>query len=70
MGREQTELDALMALRPGELERSCIDAIKPFFDPTLDRRFDDANALPEDADAWFKALPAYTDAVEAHHTTA
>ena len=64
-GREQTELDALMALRPGELEKLLHAAIGPFFDATLDKRFDAANALPEDTDAWFKALPAYTAAVEA-----
>jgi hypothetical protein len=64
-GREQTELDALMALRPGELEDLLHVAIRPFFDETLDRWFDEANALPKGADAWFKALPEYTAAVEA-----
>jgi hypothetical protein len=64
-GREQTEIDALLALRPGVLDRLLHAAIEPFFDPTLDHRFDAANALPEDAGAWFKALPAYTAAVEA-----
>jgi hypothetical protein len=63
--REQTELDALLALRPGELEKLLQAAIEPFFDPTLDRRFDAANALPEGTDEWFKTLPAYTAAVEA-----
>jgi hypothetical protein len=63
-GREQTELDALMALRPGVLDRLLHAAIEPFFDPTLDARFDAANALREDADAWFKALPAYAEAAE------
>jgi hypothetical protein len=63
-GREQTELDALLALHPGALDRLLHEAIKPFFDPSLDRRFDAANALPEEADAWFKALPAYTEAAD------
>jgi hypothetical protein len=39
-------------------------AIAPFFDPTLDSRFAAANALPEDIDTWFKALPAYVEAAE------
>jgi hypothetical protein len=34
-GREQTELDALMVLRPGALDRLLHAAIEPFFDPTL-----------------------------------
>ena len=63
-GREQTELDALMALHPGALDWLLHDAIKPFFDPSLDQRFNAANALPEDADTWFKALPAYAEAAE------
>jgi hypothetical protein len=65
MGLQQTELDALMALRPGVLDAILIDAIKPFYDATVSRRFDETMAIPEEADAWFKALPAYTDAVEA-----
>jgi hypothetical protein len=64
-GREQTEIDALLALRPGELERLLHAAIAPFFDPTLNQRFDAANAIPDGAHEWFKSLPAYTDAVEA-----
>jgi hypothetical protein len=64
-GREQTEIDALLALRPGELERLLHDAIAPFFDRTLDQRFAAANTMPESADEWFKALPAYTTAFEA-----
>jgi hypothetical protein len=42
-GREQTGIDALLALRPGELERLLHNAIAPFFDRTLDHRFDAAN---------------------------
>ncbi len=41
-GREQTELDALLALHPGALRRIFEDAIKPFHDPTIDRRADEA----------------------------
>jgi hypothetical protein len=64
-GREQTEIDALLALRPGELERLLHGAIAPFFDRSLDQRFDAANTIPEGADDWFKALPAYTTAAAA-----
>ena len=38
MGHEQTEIDALAALRPEELTRIALDALKPFFDFTLDER--------------------------------
>jgi hypothetical protein len=38
MGHEQTELDALIVLRPGELGRIAEQAVAPFRDPTLDRR--------------------------------
>jgi hypothetical protein len=64
-GREQTEIDALLALRPGELERLLNEAIAPFFDRTLDQRFNAVNTMPEGADEWFKSLPAYMTAVEA-----
>jgi hypothetical protein len=64
-GREQTELDALMALQPGGLEKLLHTAIQPFFDPTLDHRFAAADAMPEGTGEWFKTLPAYTAAVEA-----
>jgi hypothetical protein len=65
LGREQTELDALMALQPGGLEKLLHTAIQPFFDPTLDHRFAAADAMPEGTGEWFKTLPAYTAAVEA-----
>ena len=38
MGHEQTEIDALAALRPEELRRIALDALKPFFDFDLDAR--------------------------------
>lgn len=60
MGVEQTEIDALQALKPGLLRRIALDAIAPFYDYTLsDRvskiyreRWEAANAaLAEQADA-------------------
>jgi hypothetical protein len=42
MGVEQTEIDALDALRPELLDRLAREAIAPFFDKTLDRRVRDA----------------------------
>ena len=41
-GREQTELDALIALHPGELRRLALEAIEPFYDDTLARRCHEA----------------------------
>ena len=38
MGVEQTEIDALAALRPDLLQQIAVDAISPFFDATLARR--------------------------------
>jgi hypothetical protein len=38
MGVEQTEIDALAALRPDLLQQIARDAIRPFFDDTLERR--------------------------------
>ena len=37
-GREQTEIDALNALRPGALREIVIEAVKPYFDDSLDQR--------------------------------
>lgn len=37
-GVEQTEIDALAALRPDLLRRLAVEAIRPFFDEHLDRR--------------------------------
>jgi hypothetical protein len=54
-----------LALRPGELEILLHEALAPFFDRTLDQRFDAAMKMPEGADEWFKALPAYVTAAEA-----
>jgi hypothetical protein len=38
MNHEQTEIDALAALRPNDLRRIALDAIKPFYDSTLRSR--------------------------------
>jgi hypothetical protein len=38
-GREQTEIDALAALQPDVLREIAETAIKPFYDPTLERRW-------------------------------
>jgi hypothetical protein len=38
MGRDQTEVDALATLRPGELTRIVTKAIVPFYDDTLSHR--------------------------------
>ena len=46
MGHEQTEIDALAALRPEELTRIALDALKPFFDFTLDERCERAATRP------------------------
>jgi len=37
-GHEQTEIDALAALRPDALRRITLDALAPFYDFTLDER--------------------------------
>jgi hypothetical protein len=38
MQHEQTEIDALAALRPEDLRSIALDAIKPFYDHTLETR--------------------------------
>jgi hypothetical protein len=37
-GREQTELDSLIALHPGMISQIAREAVRPFFDPTLASR--------------------------------
>jgi len=44
MGIEQTEIDALAALRPDLLDRIARDAVAPFYDYGLDRRVQQAHA--------------------------
>jgi DNA topoisomerase VI subunit B len=63
MEHEQTEIDALAALRPEVLRQIAEDSIRPFFDETLDDRVDDLwGKFEAEADAWFEALPAYAQA--------
>ena len=38
MGREQTEIDALLALRPDDFREIALEAVAPFFDDTLAER--------------------------------
>lgn len=59
-GREQTEIDALAALRPDVLRQIAEDALLPFYDPTLDGRVAAAwGEFEADAEAWFERLPEY-----------
>ena len=64
MGHEQTEIDAMIALRPNELVQIAQDAVRPFYDPTLNRRTRDA------AEEWelqaidlMHSHPAYQEAL-------
>ncbi|HYK36873.1 hypothetical protein [Alloacidobacterium sp.] len=61
-GREQVEIDALAALRPDLLDQIARAAVAPYFDPTFDRRFAEAMAMPPDLLAWFDDQPAYQQA--------
>jgi hypothetical protein len=45
MQHEQTEIDALAALRPQELRNIALDAVKPFYDHTLEARSHEASSL-------------------------
>ncbi|MFL5287351.1 MAG: hypothetical protein ACJ8AW_41855 [Rhodopila sp.] len=74
-GREQTEIDALLALQPEVLERMARDAIKPFYDPDLAKRAREARAAWE-ADARriledaLDSMPAHQEALQrlrGHH---
>jgi hypothetical protein len=56
MGVEQTEIDALAALRPDLLRQIASQAIAPFFDPTLTERCSEA------ADDWRRACQRAVDA--------
>jgi hypothetical protein len=57
--REQVEIDALAALRPDLLDQIARDAVAPYFDATLERRFAQATALPDELTTWLRDLPAY-----------
>ena len=59
-GREQTELDALIALRPDALRRFALEAIEPFFDATLSERVGEAaEEWHDEANARLAAHPKY-----------
>ncbi len=62
MGIEQTEIDALASLRPDLLRRLAHEAIRPFFDDTLDLRVYEARA------EWLQlAQAAVDDAMDTDH---
>jgi hypothetical protein len=59
-GQEQTEIDALMALHPGELRRIAREAVAPFYDFDVADRLEDArNEWEEEANEALEADPAY-----------
>jgi hypothetical protein len=68
-GAGAVELDALEALRPGELARIVREAIEPYRDPTLRDRLNDAadEAREQAEEAWNERLAPYQeerDAIE------
>ncbi len=65
MGREQTEIDALLALHPGAIEQLASEAARPFYDRTLYKRVRDARErLLRDADSVLQAHPAHATACQ------
>ena len=67
-GREQTEIDAMIALHPGEIEKIARKAIEPFYDPTLQRRhFEAWNQWQRDADQILDESAEYQREVELLH---
>ena len=71
MGHEQTEIDALAALRPEELTRIALDALKPFFDFTLDERCEraatDSFIAAHRKLAAHPAMPALSETIRTAH---
>lgn len=68
-GVEQTEIDALEALRPGALRRIALDAVRPFYDETLAQRERDARYEWEQAaEEALRDHPAYALACEEMET--
>jgi hypothetical protein len=64
MQHEQTEIDALAALRPGDLRLIALDAIEPFYDGTLEARVDEAESLwHQEAEELLTNRPGYQSAV-------
>jgi hypothetical protein len=63
MGREQTEIDAMIALHPEELRRIALEAVAPFYDDTLaDRVADAENAWRDQVEEAVAADPGYATA--------
>jgi hypothetical protein len=64
-GREQTEIDALIALHPNELRRITEEAVKPFYDPTLaDRATATREAWEEEVAEWLDRWEEFQRAKE------
>jgi hypothetical protein len=62
--REQTEIDAMLALHPDALARIVRDAIAPFYDPTLATREQEiTDAWHAKAQAWLEDRPEYQRAL-------
>ena len=62
MGQEQTEIDALMALHPGELRRIAREAVAPFYDFDAADRFRAAKREWErEANVALKTDPSYAE---------
>lgn len=66
-GRQQVEIDALAVLRPELLDQIARQAVAPYFDPTLDDRFDDAMALPDELRSWVHRQPEHKALIRAIH---
>jgi hypothetical protein len=63
MGHEQTEIDAAIALASDELREIAQDAVRPFYDPTLDRRVRRAQSdWLQQASELLEAHPVYQQA--------
>jgi hypothetical protein len=63
MGREQTEIDALLALHPAELDRIAGEALRPFFDFTLaDRASEARSEWFSRNSSWLESRPEYAAA--------
>jgi hypothetical protein len=64
MGRQQTEIDALIALDPGALREIAEQAVAPFFDFSLARRVQQAHTLwQSETNQRLERHPAYRQAV-------
>jgi hypothetical protein len=62
-GREQTELDALIALHPGTLQQIAREAVAPFYDATLTERCQQAlDDWLDEAQQRLEASPSYPEA--------